>query len=218
MPKKHKNLTDYKNFWLIWLSCAGSPDGVSLFNIQKIWGIETNYLYHIESGLGKPLFKAMMDEGYIKKEGRKVKAVFDWVTEYVIKRHRLSSEGGWTPDMFVIEKWTAVQRFMEKNAAVFFELKFLMELYERKLEYIKDEGGHIFDDIFLFVFLTSIAPLCKKYHAENVIRVAHTTVGLAAKRELLKYFGNLRDKFKGTKDFPVIVENEEEFLKVLSPA
>ena len=66
MGKIKAKLTDYKNFWLIWLSCAGSGNGISLFKIQTTWDIRTNYLYHREAGLGKPLFSLMAEEGYIE--------------------------------------------------------------------------------------------------------------------------------------------------------
>lgn len=218
MPKKHKDLTDYKNFWLIWLSCAGHPKGASLFNIQKNWKIETNYLYHKESGLGKPLVKSMIEDGYLSKEGKRIRAEFGWITDYMIKRHKLGVNDGWTPDIFVIEKWTSVQKFMEKNCEVFFADDIIRDLYENNIDSIKEDGCHIFDDILLFVFVSSIAPLCERYHAENVIRVAYTVIGIGVRRKVLGYFGKLKDRLKNVKGIPALVENEEEFLKVLSPA
>ena len=81
---RKNGLFDYTNFWLIWLSCAEKP--TTLFKIQKRWKIKTNYLYHKERGLKKPLFRSMIDGGFIEKNGKEITARFDWIPSYVVER------------------------------------------------------------------------------------------------------------------------------------
>ena len=116
MGKAKAKLTDYKNFWLIWLSSAGQEKGISLFRIQSTWDIKTNYLYHNEAMIQKPLFKLMEEERFIEVVGNKIKARFDWIPEYVNELfHSEKPVGGfWSPELVVKDKWPRVQVFMEK--------------------------------------------------------------------------------------------------------
>ena len=111
MGKIKSKLTEYKNFWLIWLSCAGSDTGISLFKIQTTWDIQTNYLYHKEAGLGKPLFSLMNEEGYIEITGNKISPRFEWITKHILDLFiKEKPEGGfWSPELLVKRNWPKVQ-------------------------------------------------------------------------------------------------------------
>jgi hypothetical protein len=212
MPKK---LTDYKNFWLIWLGCAGSSGGTSLFKIQREWGITTNYLYHRQAGLKKPLYTAMIAERFIEKEERRIKARFDWIPEYMIERHR-PKEGEWSLGMFIIERWGKIQGFIEKHHEALFDLKALRVLYPDTKSILR-AGRDIFDDIFTVVFASNILPFCAKYRANVVARIIYTMMSVTPGRDILAYFKRITSDSLVKNTLPQLIADEIELMRVIHP-
>lgn len=214
--KKKQKITDYKNFWLIWINSAGSREGSSLFRIQTDWGVKTNYLYHDETGLGTPLFRSMIRENYITKEGKRLKAGFSWIPEYVRETHSCTgTERGWFPDSLVRIKWGSVQKFMEKYHPVIFGPENVKILYRNDKELIGRSGSRIFMDIFLYVMFSNLRVFCKKYEADIVLRMISTLISLSTERDLLNYMHRLDSLLGKVPDFPVLVRNESELSKML---
>ena len=211
-----KNITDYKNFWLIWLTCAGKPQGLSLFKIQEEWGIKTNYLYHNESGLGKPLYLAMIKEGYLEKEGKNLKARFEWVTRFVNDRYVEPVQTGmWSPAVLISSKWSLIEDFIEKHAPVLFDIKNLRILYKNNKDLLGETGRYIFMDIFLYVLFSNLAVFTKKYNADIVMRIISTIISLFAERDLLNYMRQIHTKIG--RDVPVIIGDERELNRTMYP-
>lgn len=209
-------LTEYKNFWLIWLGTAGKSEGTSLFRLQQDWGITTNYLYHKEAGLGRPLVKHMVENGFLSQEKSKFHARFEWVPSYVLERHPLPRENVWSPNTRVIEKWPIVQKFIEEHRAVVFDASNLRTLYKNNLDSFKNLAPSVFDDIYLFAFMSGLAPFCAKYHAAIVSRMLSTLVSIQPEKDLLAYFAALRQN-TGPSEIPQIIKDEGELLQALSP-
>ncbi len=215
MRKKSK-LTDYKNFWLIWINCAGEKEGVSLFRIQTDWDVKTNYLYHNEVGLGAPLFRSMIRENYMTKEGKRLKAKFEWIPEFIREKYEgRESEGLWFPDSLLRIKWGAVQKFIEKYHPVLFDSKNIRLLYRNDKELMGRSGFQIFSDIFVYVLFSNLRTFCKKYGADVVLRIISTLISLSTERDLLNYIYKLDSKLSGVPDFPLIVKDEGELSKIL---
>jgi hypothetical protein len=215
MRKKSK-LTDYKNFWLIWINCAGKEEGVSLFRIQTDWDVKTNYLYHNEMGLGVPLFRSMIRENYITKEGKRLKAQFGWIPDFIREKYEgKGSEGLWFPDSLLRIKWGAVQKFIEKYHPVLFDTKNIKLLYKNDKEFIGKSGPHIFTDVFLYVLFSNLKAFCKKYEADVVLRIISTLISLSGEKDLLNYMHVIDSKLGNVADFPVLVKNESELSKIL---
>ena len=213
---RKKKLTDYKNFWLIWLNAASNQKGVSLFRMQTEWGVKTNYLYHAESGLGEPLFKCMLRENYIVKEGKRLRPLFGWIPDYIRGEHRgESSETAWYPDSLVISKWESVQNFIEKYHPVLFSLKNLKLLYKNDREMIGRYGSNIFMDVFLYVLFSNMIVFCKKYKADIVSRIISTLISVSSERDLLNYIYQLNTQLGKIADFPVLVKSEDEMSRIL---
>lgn len=212
-------LTDYKNFWLIWISCAGKKKGVSLFQIQNRWGIKTNYLYHNESGLGKPLFRCMMEEGYITKSGKYLRAKFDWISKFMKKKYEpaefLEKPDQWLPNKFINLKWDKVQKFTEKNNEKIFEWKKIKVLYNGDKDLIGAEGKMIFSDVFLYIMFSNIMAFTKKYKADVVVRIVSTLISLSTRRNLLNYMFRMHSEMKNMITFPMIIMNENELSRAL---
>lgn len=208
-----KDLTEHKNFWLIWLNAASDKKGVSLFNIQKEWGIKTNYLYHNERGLKKPLFKAMIEQNYLTKEGKHVKAMYGWIPDYVIRKHRISIADKWSPNPLIIENWPKVQIFLERNSESLFALENLRLLYGN-MKTLKKTGQFIFDDIYMIALIHNIIPFCNKYQADIVIRIMYTILSLTSERGLLNYYHTINDK---KLEYPELIMDEDTLDKFLTP-
>ena len=209
-----KKLFEYSNFWLIWLECAGDPDGTSLFKIQEEWKIKTNYLYHKEAGLGKSLFKNMVEQGYLEDGKKGPIAKLDWIPSYVLEKHKLTNGAEWSLNGFIIEKMPSIQQFMEHNQAILFNRVILNKLYKGNLNTIKHEGSTIFDDIRLFLFISNLMPFCKKYGADIVVRMLFTTVSFYSEKDLLSYFTALKQQIP-EENIPKIIENEGELVRIL---
>ncbi len=212
-----KELVEFNNFWLIWLSCAGSSEGISLFKIQELWGIKTNYLYHKERSLGKPLFKAMIENGYLKNSKDGLVAEFDWIPSYILASHNLKSDTvGWSLNDFIVENIPIVHDFIRDNNLVLFDLTHINKLYLSNINIIKRDGSNIFDDIMLFLFINNLIPFCKRYDAEIVIRMLYTFFSFSSQNDFLSYYSALNSKLK--KDaLPTIISNEGELVDVLCP-
>jgi hypothetical protein len=209
-------LTDYKNFWLIWLSAAGRPQGVSLFSIQNDWGIKTNYLYHGEAGIGKPLYSAMIREGFLEKQGKKLKAKFGWIPDFVKEKYHPDGHVDyWIPYSMVSTKWPQVQVFIEKNAQTLFDIKNVRILYRNDRDVLGDYGQHIFSDVFIFVLFSNLTVFCKKYKAEIVMRILLTTFSVFADRDLMNYMRHLNPIL--SKEVPLIIGDESEMNAMMCP-
>lgn len=193
-----EKLTDYKNFWLIWLSCAGQEKGISLFRIQTTWGIQTNYLYHREASLGNPLFKLMTEQGYTETVGKKIRPRFEWIPEYVnLLFHGEKPTGGWSPELGVKGKWPLVQPFMEKHRRFIFDLDNLRVLYKSDKDMMGLYGRYIFQHIFLYVLFSNLVAFSKRYHAEIVTRMISTSLSLGTGADVLNYMYHLHSQIGG---------------------
>jgi len=212
MPRK---LTDYRSFWAVWLGSAGSKDGKTLFNIQKDWGITTNYLYHREPGLNAPIYKAMTKERYLTKEKNKISPRFEWISEYVIGMHKPAKPREWSMNMIMLENWVLVQEFIEKHCNVLFSHDNLNVLYGN-IDTLSKMGPYVFDDIFSLIIISNILPFCARYKANLVSRIMYTILSLSTGRDILSYFNALKDQLKEN-DFPSIISSEEGLMDVLYP-
>ncbi|MBN2042641.1 MAG: hypothetical protein JW754_02440 [Candidatus Aenigmarchaeota archaeon] len=212
-------LTDYKNFWLIWINCAGSEKGMSLFSIQNEWKIKTNYLYHNESGLGKPLFKCMIEEGYLTKAGKYLKPRFEWIPGFINEKYRqldvIEAQGQWKPNGLIREKWNVVQKFIQKYHNVLFDIKKIKLLYNGDKHIVGRNGHNIFSDVFLFVLFSNITSFTRKYKADVVLRIISTLISISSEKNIINYMSKLNSEFKEAKDFPMIVRNENELSRIL---
>jgi len=212
---RKKDLTDYKNFWLIWLNSASEQNGTSLFRMQTEWGVKTNYLYHIESGLGRPLFECMIRDGYVVKEGKRLKPLFGWIPDYIKVKYGENGGNGWSPNSLIVGKWEPVQKFIEKYHSMLFSLENLKLLYRNNREMVGKYGPCIFTDIFLYVLFSNMTTFCKKYRADVVLRMISTLVSLSSERDLLNYMYKLNSQLGKIVDFPVLIRNEDELSRIL---
>jgi hypothetical protein len=209
-------LTDYKNFWLIWLAAAGRPQGVSLFSIQNDWGIKTNYLYHGEAGIGRPLYLAMIKEGFLEKQGKKIKAKFDWIPNFVKEKYQpLGHVDYWIPYPIIRTKWPQVQTFIEKNAHVLFDPRNIRILYRGNKDVLGDSGQHVFTDIFIYILFSNLIIFCRKYKAEIVLRILLTVFSVFTDRDLMNYMRQLNIQI--AKEVPLIIGDEAEMNALMCP-
>ncbi len=211
-----RKLTSYRSFWTVWLGSAGAKEGTTLFNIQKTWGITTNYLYHREPGLNKPMYKAMKEDACITKEGKRIKAGYGWVPEYVISMHKPPGRDEWSLNVLLLQNWKIVQDFIEKNAGVLFSTENLKTLYG-DLECMSRMGPYMFDDIFKLVVVSNLLPICSRYSANIVARIMYTMISMAPGRNLLPYFQSITKQLGGHDSFPKVIENESMLMDVLFP-
>jgi hypothetical protein len=214
MEKKRK-LTDYKNFWLVWITCAGREGGESLFNIQTGWGIKTNYLYHNEAGLGKPLYARMIRDGYIAKEGTRLKARFEWIPGYVKNLASPATGDVWYPGSLIAGRWPLVQGFIKENARTLFDGRAIRILYRNDRDLLGQTGRYIFNDIFLYVLFSNIILFTKKYKADIVMRIISTAISIFSERDLLNYMRYLHERL--FREVPAIITSETEMNKLMYP-
>ena len=214
--KPKRKVTDYKNFWLVWLNCAGKPDkGDSLFQIQMKWGIQTNYLYHNETGLGRPLYSRMIKDDYLVKVGPKMKPVFTWVPGYVKSITGIPSGDLWFPSTLINGKWPLVQRFLEENSATLFSEEALRILYRNDRDLLGFSGRFVFHDVFLYVLFSNLILFTKRYKADIVMRIISTAISVFAERDLLNYMRHLHDRLFNK--VPAILTSEAEMNRVMYP-
>lgn len=215
MIKKEK-LTGYKNFWLIWINCAGNPDkGASLFQIQTGWGIRTNYLYHNEAGLGRPLYTRMMRDGYLAKEGHRMKAAFSWIPGYVKGLAGMTTGDEWYPSTLINSRWPQVQGFIEENSATLFGDEALRILYRNDRDLLGQTGRYVFNDIFLYVLFSNVILFAKKYKADIVMRIISTAISIFSERDLLNYMRYLHERL--FKEVPAIITSEQDMNRIMYP-
>lgn len=220
MLKKQK-ITDYKNFWLIWINAASGEKGVSLFEIQTTWGIKTNYLYHNEVGLNAPLFRLMIRDNYISKEGKRLKAEYKWIPSYILNTYsnkeieKKENFEKWYPDFLIRTKWPMIQKFIEKYHSVLFDTNNLKILYKNDKELLGKYGCKIFTDILLYVLFSNLRSFCKKYEADIVTRMLATCIAISSERDLINYMKALDMKLRNIVDFPLIVKDEAELARIL---
>lgn len=214
--RKKTNVTDYKNFWLIWLSAAGSKEGKSLFSIQTEWGIKTNYLYHNESGLKTPLYIRMIKDGYLEKSGKRLKANFSWIPTYVKKKFQIPINSElWTPSYLINQKWALVQDFIQNQHEKLFNTNNLQILFKNNKDGLGEQGRFIFSDIFLYVLFTDLITFTRKYHADIVLRILITAMSIFTERDLLNYMRQLNKEIG--REVPLIVNNEQELNQLMMP-
>jgi len=209
-------LVKYSNFWLIWLGCAGSKEGISLFKIQEYWKIKTNYLYHKERSLEKPLVKAMIDEGYIKDGEKGLVANFDWIPSYVLNEHKLKSNDKWSLNSFIVENIPDIHKFIEKNKIQLFDKELIKDLYRDDINTLKREGYSIFDYIILFIFTSNLIPFCRQYGADIVVRMIYTVFSFSSRKDFLGYFNKLNKTIPKDK-IPIVIKNEGDLVNTLCP-
>jgi hypothetical protein len=215
MLKKEK-LTGYKNFWLVWISCAGKQErGESLFQVQTGWGIKTNYLYHNEAGLGRPLYARMIRDGYLAKEGPRLKPLFAWIPGYVKDMAGLTTGDAWYPSTLITSRWPLVQRFIEDNAGTLFEDRAIRLLYKNDRDLLGQTGRYIFSDIFLYVLFSNLILFTKRYKADIVMRIISTSISIFSERDLLNYMRYLHERL--FKEVPAIITSEDEMNRVMYP-
>jgi hypothetical protein len=215
MIKKEK-LTDYKNFWLIWISCAGKQEGGdSIFQIQTGWDIKTNYLYHNEAGLGRPLYERMIRGNYILKQGPRLKPMFAWISGYVKDMAGLTTGDAWYPSTLITERWPLVQGFIEEHAPIIFEDHAIRTLYRNDRNLLGQTGRYIFNDIFLYVLFSNLILFTKKYKADIVMRIISTAISVFSERDLLNYMRQLHERL--FKEVPAIITSEAELNRLMYP-
>ncbi len=217
MGKVKSKLTEYKNFWLIWLSAAGQENGISLFRIQSTWGIKTNYLYHNEAVIQKPLFRIMEEGGFIEISGKKIIAKFSWIPDYLGELFSAEKPVGgfWSPELVMKAKWPLVQPFMEKYRKYFFELSNLRMLYRDDRDVLGIYGRYVFQHVFLYVLFSNIIAFSKRYSADIVTKMIATSVSLGSGADVLNYMYQLHSTIGGSSDFPVLSSNEQELGRIL---
>jgi hypothetical protein len=214
--KTKQKITDYKNFWLVWIGCAGREKGISLFEIQTTWGVKSNYLYHNEVGLKSPLFRCMTRDNYISKGGKRLKAEFRWVPSYILQKYGAKdSAENWLPDFFIRTKWPVIQKFMEKYHSVLFDEKNLRILFRNDKDLVGKYGSQIFADIFLYVLFSNLRIFCRKYEADIVLRMITTMISLSSERDLLNYIKAVDSQLGRALDFPTLVKDENELSRML---
>jgi hypothetical protein len=214
--RKKSEVTDYKNFWLIWLNAASSKTGKSLFSIQTDWGIKTNYLYHNETGLKTPLYVRMIKDGYQEKSGKNLKANFSWIGTYVKQKYQVpqASADLWAPYYLISQKWGMVQDFIQTNHDKLFGQQSLKVLYKGNKDLLGDQGRFIFSDVFLYVLLTDVMAFARRYKADIVMRIILTAMSLFTERDLLNYMRFLN---KQVSDVPNVINNEDELNRLMMP-
>jgi len=215
--KKKSDIREYKNFWLIWLNCAGNPKkGISLFEIQKRWSITTNYLYHNEMGLKNPLYIRMIRENFIEKDGKKLKPKFEWIPGYLRDQYLVKGTGNqWFPIALLSVKWPIVQKFIRDHAKEIFGQESLKILYKNERDLLGKYGPHIFSDIFLFLLFFNLILFCRKYKADVVLRIISTIVSVFSDRDLLNYIRKL--SLQVGKDIPILIQSEAELNRFMYP-
>jgi hypothetical protein len=214
--RSKQRVTDYKNFWLVWLSCAGKPDGGdSLFQIQTKWGIRTNYLYHNEAGLGRPLYTRMLKDGYLLKEGPRLRPVYSWIPGYVKESLGTAAGNAWFPTELIESRWQAVQKFIEEHCTTLFGEEAIRILYKNDRDLLGRSGRYIFNDIFLYVLFSNLILFTKKYKADIVMRIISTSISVFAERDLLNYIRYLHERL--FKEVPAILTSEAEMNRVMYP-
>ncbi len=213
---KKERLTDYKNFWLIWINCAGKQEsGDSLFQIQTGWNIKTNYLYHNEAGLGKPLYVRMIRDSYLVKQGPKLKPLFAWIPGYVKGLAGLTTGDAWYPSTLITERWPLVQKFIEEQAPALFGDRAIRTLYKNDRDLLGQTGRYIFNDIFLYVLFSNLILFTKKYKADIVMRIISTSISIFSERDLLNYMRHLHERL--FKEVPAIITSEAELNRLMYP-
>ena len=217
MGRAKEKLTDYKNFWLIWLTAAPHENGISLFRIQTSWGIQTNYLYHKEAGLGRPIFKLMAEQGYVEAAGSRIKAKFGWIAGFLESQLKSDKPAGgyWSPELVVRTKWPAVGAFMEKNSKAFFDPDSLHILYRGDRDVLGTYGRYVFQHIFLYVLFSNLIAFSKRYHAEVVTKMLSTAISLGAGADVLNYLYHLHSQLAGAPGFPALAADEQELSRML---
>ncbi|MBU0953758.1 MAG: hypothetical protein KKA90_05085 [Nanoarchaeota archaeon] len=211
-------LPEYKNFWLLWLSAAGSARGQSLFAIQKSWGITSNYLYHNEHRIGKPLVQAMIDSGYLNKEKGRISARFAWIPSYVEETFVAADEQTHGIRKASAQSWQQIQPFIEQHHETLFGKEALQALYGFNPDAVRRTGFSIFHDLYLLVLHENVARFANKFQAPFIPRLTHALLAHAPRRDLLSYARTIRQALPEN-TVPRILPNEQalgQFL-ALSP-
>jgi hypothetical protein len=215
--RRKSDIREYRNFWLIWINCAGNPEkGISLFEIQNRWGITTNYLYHHEMGLKKPLYIHMIRKNFIEKDGRKLKPRFDWIPDYMKERYLLEGTGNqWFPVALMNVKWPIVQKFMKEHSREIFDIENLKILYKNDRELLGKYGPYVFSDIFLLLLFFNMILFCRKYRADVVLRIISTIISIFSDRDLLNYIRKI--SLQIGKEIPIMIRSEDELNRLMYP-
>ena len=187
------------NFWLIWLSCAGERK--SLYQIQKDWGIRTNYLYHPEKSLKIPMFKAMLNEGYLRKEGKYLIGEFEWVKKFLVVNY----EGS------LIEKHLEeFMKFLTEKRDILFKFEHIRILFRGNPVLAKRYGRNIFSWIFLYILYRDFREISKVYKAEYIARIFRVLIEFVGDVNLKTYFDRIDESISGYS--PVIIKTLKEWI------
>jgi hypothetical protein len=198
-----KKLVEYLDFWLIWLSCVSQEK--SLFQIQQEWGIRTNYLYHKESALGKPLFSSMIDQNYLIKVGRKLKGTLDWVQNYIPEKH---------PDTLIEKHKETIQEFVEKHHQILFNLDNLKILFKNDINLIKKNGDNIFSYITLYILYLDLSKLCAEYGADIVMEMFTIIFSVLPEVDFLGYMKSIDEDIGKIETEPLIIKDVKDLISL----
>ena len=136
-----KLLWEFDKFWVIWGSCSDRPRTIK--DIQNIWGYEGNSLY--QKGLRKPIWKEMIEQGFLERRGsmqkRGVAGVLlygrmEWVPEFLNQfTKKIAGEMGYTLPLEIIECFPDSKKlidFLETHRTTFFFIETVKTLFGSK--------------------------------------------------------------------------------------
>lgn len=131
----------FDKFWIIWSSCLDKPR--TLNEIQDFWEYDGNALY--QKGLNKPIWKEMLEQGFIESKGKvKVRGVsgdliygkLEWIPNYLeelSKELRVKHENEQLFHLLkCIENKKKLLYYIDTNRTVFFLLPRLKILFGKK--------------------------------------------------------------------------------------
>ena len=166
-------------------------------------------------GLGKPIYICMVEEGYLQKSGKKLIPLFGWVESYVKELYTSRLKGSWIPWVFIANRWELIQKFIEQNASVLFDINNLKILYKNDKDLLGIQGRYIFSDILLYVLFANLIVFTKKYHADIVMRILSTFISLFSERDLLNYMREIHQKIGGF--VPKTITDDSELPRLMYP-
>lgn len=162
-------------FWFIWLNCASKE--TSLFEIQKRWRITSNFLYHKHKRLKKTYVELMINEGFIEKIDKKLRAKFEWIEEYIREYYKGT----------VLERYSSlVAKFCIKYREILFDFDNLKTLFKNE-ENWKLFGSEIFRYVFFALVYKDVKSFLKEHRAEGVMMLIDLIVHFSNKLNLLSY-------------------------------
>jgi len=195
-------ITESQVFWFIWLNCAEKP--TSIFQIQKKWKITSNFLYHRIKKYDKPLFLAMLEQGFLKREGKKFFSNFEWIKDYINEKYRGT----------ILEKYNnEIQRFISKYYQTFFSFDDLSKLFGNEGNW-KEYGKNIFKYIFFCLLYKDMQRFLEENNALIVLKIIELMVKSFSEVNLVEYAREIAKNI----EYPNIISTKsdlENIIKVL---